>query len=702
LIKPFNEGEVDGAVKKALARRAERLGTHGDVRTLLEHLRALAHASTAAADSQEVLQGASVMLQQVKQLMNASVVLLHVIDEPSRRLTCRICLGASMAQFAMSSAETWERLLRQTLRGHLPVVLSQGQRNGLVDGMLRVLERLGYQGGAFFPLVVGDEPLGVLSFLYQGLPTLRPDRIDIGRAVAELLAVSLSMHRRYHASQQDALQQAQRAAQLSILQEVSHVIVGTLDLADTLQAIGEQLQAGLGFAGFHVWLCERDGVQWSEAYGYGPDPGWHPGEGESDLPHEVRVERYGDAQVVLAPIAVEETTVGMIKLVRAPGEAPIAQVEIELITMLLESIGLAVKNSLLYGEIKETKRYLENLIHSAGDAIITVNKEDVVSAWNHSAERIFQYRAAEMLQQHIAGLFPRELYDEWRDEVQRQGGSKSFDAQLRRRDGMPMHVSLTLSPLLNARDELAGFSAIIRDVTEERQLRDRLLQSEKLSALGELAAGIAHNFNNILAAILGRAQLLARSPTDIEAVRRNVGIIEQAVADGVAMVQRIQKFARGSPESAFGPTDLNQLVRETIDATQIIWKDQALHQGNPIDVVMDLGRLPPVRSRSAELREVLTNLILNAVDAMPQGGRLTLRTERRGRVACIEVSDTGTGMAEEVKRRAFNPFFTTKGDRGTGLGLSISHALIKAHHGDIALQSEVGRGTTVVITLPIE
>ena len=231
-------------------------------------------------------------------------------------------------------------------------------------------------------------------------------------------------------------------------------------------------------------------------------------------------------------------------------------------------------------------------------------------------------------------------------------------------------------------------------------LREQALQSEKLIALGEMAAGIAHNFRNVLTTILGRAQLLAQNPANLEAVQRGLSIIEKAAEDGAAMVQRVQTFARGSPEGRLLPTDLNQVVQEAIEATQPFWKDQARREGNRIDVVLDLGTIPSVRGRAAELREVLTNMILNAIEAMPEGGRVTLRTRIRAGVVCVDVSDTGSGMTDEVKRRIFNPFFTTKGAQGTGLGLSVSYALIKGHNGDIEVQSELGRGTTFSILLP--
>ena len=274
--------------------------------------------------------------------------------------------------------------------------------------------------------------------------------------------------------------------------------------------------------------------------------------------------------------------------------------------------------------------------------------------------------------------------------------------RLRQRSGTPIDVSLTLSPLRGPGDDIVGLSAIIKDVTEEKQLRDRLLQSEKLSALGEIAAGIAHNFNNVLTTIRGQAQLLARNPADMEAVQKRASIIDKAAKDGATMVQRIQIFARGTATSEFTLTDLNQIVKEALEATQPIWKDQAWREGRPVEVVMELGTISPVHGRSSELREVLVNMILNAVGAMPNGGKLTLCTRQGEGSVCVEVSDTGTGMTDGVRRRIFDPFFTTKGAKGTGLGLSVSYMLIKSHNGDIEVRSKPGSGTIFSIKLPSE
>lgn len=702
LTKPFSKQEVERAVEKALARRAKSTGGRPEVWTLLEQMRRLAYASSTAVAQHDLLQSASGLLEQARRLLDSTAAVLYLREEPSRRLRCEIVLGAPTQQRGAFEREDWTAPLGQMLGARQPLILSQGQAAPPHAGIARALNALGYQGGAFFPMLSADEAVGVLAFLYEVPRESLGHWTEIGRTIAELMALSIHTHQRYLASKQEAVQQAQRVAQLSILRQVSRIILGKLELAETLKAIGDQLQAGLGYAGFYIWLYRPDGAQLHEAYGSGLHHGWQLGDANQVLPRELQVDHSPEGDIVLAPIVLEGTTVGFIKLVRDAGQGRIAESEIELLHMLLDYIGLAVHNSQLYGEIKATKSYLESLISGAGDAIITVDREHRVTSWNASAERIFQYQDREILRHKIWTLFPREPYEQWQNEILQGSGVKRVEVRLRQRRGGLIDVSLTLSPLLGPRDEVVGLSAIIRDVTEEKRLRERLLQSEKLSALGEMAAGIAHNFNNVLTTILGQTQLLTCHPADVEAVRKGATIIDKAVQDGVRMVQRIEQFARGATTSEVTLTDLNQIVKEAIEATQPIWKDQARREGRSIEVATELGAISPVHGRSSELREVLVNMILNAVAAMPEGGRLTLCTRQGERSVYVDVSDTGTGMTDGVRRRIFDPFFTTKGAKGTGLGLSVSYMLIRSHNGEIDVQSKPGRGTTFSIKLPSE
>ena len=200
-------------------------------------------------------------------------------------------------------------------------------------------------------------------------------------------------------------------------------------------------------------------------------------------------------------------------------------------------------------------------------------------------------------------------YARWRTAVLQEGQVKLLETRLNQLDGTPVDVSLTLSPVRGSRDEIVGFSAIIKDITQDKQFRERLLQTEKLRALGEMAAGVAHNFNNILTTILGHTQLLLTYPSDTATMHGGLAIIEKATRDAAQMVQRIQTFARGNPAAECHLMDLVQVIKEAVETTRPVWKQQAEQQGRSIEMSMDFDPIPIVPCRAAEFREVLTNLI---------------------------------------------------------------------------------------------
>jgi signal transduction histidine kinase len=209
--------------------------------------------------------------------------------------------------------------------------------------------------------------------------------------------------------------------------------------------------------------------------------------------------------------------------------------------------------------------------------------------------------------------------------------------------------------------------------------------------------GMAHDFTNLLQAILGHTQLIAHDPSP-ERLRRGLSTIEQAVRDGVETVNRIRRFARRDVDRRLERVDLRDVVRQTIEIVRPRWSQSDL-RGAPITVRQELGLVPSIQARAAELREALINLVLNAVDAMPKGGSITLETRQDGGWVVLAVADTGTGIPPDVRRRIFEPFFTTK-DSGTGLGLSIVSGIISSYGGTINVDSEPGVGTTFTIRLP--
>ena len=695
LTKPFREDEVEEAVTKALNRRVGQTGAQQEVRTLLGQLLTLTQ-STAAATTWEPV---SIVLSQVQRLLGATTVLFYQREAANTPLQERVALDCPPMLRDVLDSLAWADLLGQALTAdHVILLHTDSHREGL--SLPSGLVAQGYTGALFCSMPLAPEGVGMLVCLTTAAGPWRDDRIVLVQTVVELLALALHTQHRYRASQQTAAQHAQRAAQLDIQRAISQVILSQLELPGILEALSDQLQAGLGYAGFYVWLFTAAGAPLRQVYGSGPNLGWQPDEA-SPIPTTLEVISLANAQVVLVPILLQGQAVGVLKLVRDAPQEALTVVELDLLRLLLDSIALAVHNSRLYGEVASTKSFLENLVQGAGDAIFTVDIADRITSWNISAEQMFHAPAPAMLQQPIWTLLPPEPYRQWRTEVERHGQSVQVHTRLSPRGGTPRDVLLTLSPLRGSHNTLAGLSAICRDVTEERQLREQVLQAEKLRVVGEMAAGIAHNFNNVLTTILTRAQLLALQVTDATALQRGLNLIAQAASDGATIVRRLQQLARGTGSSEVTALDLNTLVQEVVETTQPVWCEHARHEGRPVEVRLELMPLPQIVGRGAELREVLTNLLLNAIEAMPQGGQLTLRSWTEREEVCVAVSDTGVGMTPEVQRRLFDPFFTTKGARGTGLGLSVSQALIKGHQGTLTAESEPGRGTTFVIRLPI-
>jgi signal transduction histidine kinase/CheY-like chemotaxis protein len=237
-------------------------------------------------------------------------------------------------------------------------------------------------------------------------------------------------------------------------------------------------------------------------------------------------------------------------------------------------------------------------------------------------------------------------------------------------------------------------------ISEQDRIREQFSQMEKLSALGELASGVAHDFNNTLAGILGRAQLLQRT-NDPEKIKRGLDIIIKTAEDGAKTVKRIQDFARQRRDHDFELVSVDQILMDASEITRPRWKNCAEASNIHITVNLQIGSNAMVMGDDSELREVLVNMVFNAIDAMPEGGTLTLLTCTVDQSVVVKVIDTGVGMYPEVRSRIFDPFFTTKGKAGLGLGLAVSFGIIRRHGGNVEVDSQYGTGTEFRITLPI-
>lgn len=240
----------------------------------------------------------------------------------------------------------------------------------------------------------------------------------------------------------------------------------------------------------------------------------------------------------------------------------------------------------------------------------------------------------------------------------------------------------------------------LRYAVERQRSENALVQSERLRALGEMASGVAHDFNNILAVILGRVELALEDVQD-DKLKKDLQVIEKTAMDASSTVRRLQEFSRVRVGHALEPVDVGELVQhalQMVESRQVQVKET---DSINVDIVARLSQLDPVLGDAAELKQALVNIMFNSLDAMPQGGSITVAGEQEDGWVVLSVSDTGEGIADDIKGRVFDPFFTTKGSKGLGLGLSVTYGIVKRHGGNIDFESTAGDGATFVVKLPV-
>jgi PAS domain S-box-containing protein len=349
---------------------------------------------------------------------------------------------------------------------------------------------------------------------------------------------------------------------------------------------------------------------------------------------------------------------------------------------------------------RENQSLLTNILESARESIYAVDTDGNFKWCNTATLKGLGFQRSNFIGRPLLSM----VYEADRDLVREkldaalQGVPQTYEMRFFSHDGQLRHARVDNSPLV-VEGRTTGVLGIARDITEQKEERERAARADKLRALGQLASGVAHDFNNSLAAILGRAQLLRRQIND-PALVRNLDIIQTAAEDAAATVRRIQTFARKSAVKEFELVDVAGLLNDAVEITRTRWQNEARIRGLEYDVKLNAEKEQFTYGSASELREVFVNMIVNAVDAMPRGGRLLITCRRLDDRLQLHFSDNGMGMPEDVQQKIFEPFFSTKGAHGTGLGLSVSYSIIERHSGSISVVSEPGRGTNFMIDLP--
>jgi PAS domain S-box-containing protein len=346
------------------------------------------------------------------------------------------------------------------------------------------------------------------------------------------------------------------------------------------------------------------------------------------------------------------------------------------------------------------------------DAISGLDIQGRILSWNRGAEEMLGYKVEEVLGRHFEMLIPAELLEDGLLEdgelerletmFQEKGAIRDYATRRRHKDGREFQVVLSRTALRDEVGGLIGYSSILRDVTEESWLREKIQQTEKLSAIGQLAAGLAHEIGGPLSVISGNAEFLLEGLDADDPGREDVeGIASECDAVAV-LIRRLLDFSRPAKLET-RPVDVNETLRNVL----LLVRKHIVKENIAIKLDLQVG-LPPLSGDPNQLEQVVMNLVLNARNAMPEGGRLEIRSFRahsldgnNRRKVAIEIADSGVGIPKESLGRIFEPYFTTRNrGEGTGLGLAISQRIVTDHQGEISVRSRIGGGTTFTIELP--
>jgi two-component system, NtrC family, sensor kinase len=363
-------------------------------------------------------------------------------------------------------------------------------------------------------------------------------------------------------------------------------------------------------------------------------------------------------------------------------------------------VGIAIDNSKLYqslqrkvDEYERLKEFSENIVESIHVGILAADLEDRVESWNSQVEKLTGVLRQDAVGRKLRELLPGDLCDQLEGSRDDGGVQNIYQYLFQAREAT---LNIAAAPLISREGDRIGRLIILDDVTDRAELERRLIQADKLSSIGLLAAGVAHEVNTPLAVISTYAQMLAKQ---ISGDAQKAPLLEKIARQtfrASEIVNSLLNFSR-TAATEFVPVDLNKVVRETLTLVE----HQFANVGVKPELLLD-DSIALVKGSPGKLQQVFLNLLLNARDAMESGGALTVETRQSNGAVRVSVRDTGAGIAAENLARIFDPFFTTKGaKKGTGLGLSVSYGIVREHGGDITVQSQPGKGTQFLLTFPV-
>ncbi|MDQ3908544.1 MAG: ATP-binding protein, partial [Acidobacteriota bacterium] len=409
------------------------------------------------------------------------------------------------------------------------------------------------------------------------------------------------------------------------------------------------------------------------------------------------------------PCVVRGRMVAVIGLGRSTGGALLSSEDLEILRTVSGYVAVAIENSLLYqeqaeraAELEMLKEFNESIVESINVGLLAVDAEGRVTGCNSSLEEMMGVGRDAALGRSVEEMFAEDFAETLEQVLGEAGWQLSelrhiYKLHTATRTGRPLILNIAIAPLRRAESgEHTGALVVLEDVTARVRLEEQLQQREKLSSIGLLAAGVAHEINTPLTGVSSYTQMLLGMFADHDPKHKLLEKIHRQTERATGIVNNLLNFSRTGSVAEFGDVDLNHVLDDTLQ----LLEPQLRHSQIEIERDYD-DDLPRVFGNPGKLQQVFTNLLLNARDALPAGGRVSLCTEGDGDHVTVHVADTGIGIAPENVARIYDPFFTTKGvGRGTGLGLAVSYGIVQEHSGHISVESAPGRGTTFRITLP--
>ena len=407
------------------------------------------------------------------------------------------------------------------------------------------------------------------------------------------------------------------------------------------------------------------------------------------------------------PCSAQQRAVAVLGLGKTNKGDYLSSEDVELLETLSGYLGIAIQNGRLYASLQQKvaeyerlKDFNENIVESINVGVMALDMEDRVESWNAQMEVMYALPRWQALTQSVKNVFRAEFVEEFYRVRQNAGINNLYKFRLQTPAGETRTVNVAIAPLVTRKFEVIGRLVIMDDITERVELESQLSQADKLTSIGLLAAGVAHEVNTPLAVISSYTQMLAKQ---LQGDSQKSGLLEKITRQtfrASEIVNNLLNFSRTSG-TEFADVDINKVILDTLALLEHQFKTAK------IQVHSDLAAsISAIQGNPGRLQQVFLNLFLNAKDAMPGGGKLKIATTN-GEIVSVRVSDTGSGIAPEHIQRIYDPFFTTKTSpkegqsRGTGLGLSVTYGIIQEHSGKIRVESNPGAGTTFALDFPV-